>query len=247
MQQESGATFVQYGVVNRVGGSLVLFKKNSKLSSERKLAECSYKMASVFVFIIVVIIITGTLATASKLAMHHISTCDQCGRPQKGKTGSWCELPPNCTAFEFDDNHLEGPPLSAVGCDKLPSCGRATSLHGGKVAVTYCLKGGYNLFAATDSSVPPPSNCPAPAPPPKIVPPIWHLPARCEEGDVNALFQVWGNVCAQFLPLSLQYKVGTFLLQLLGTHRYVRRVICLIMGLILCRFQCPCSGKANGI
>ena len=186
-------------------------------------------MTSVFI----ILVITGTSATASKLTMHHISTCDQCGRPQKGKTGSWCELPPNCTAFEFDDNHLEGPPLSAVGCDKLPSCGRATSLHGGKVAVTYCLKGGYSLFAATDPSVPPPSNCPAPAPPPKIVPPIWHLPARCEEGDVNALFQVFkGNVCAHYyLPLSLQ--VGNFLLQLLGTHKYVCRVICLVIGFVM--------------
>tara|TARA_B110001452_G_scaffold223814_1_gene197169 strand:- start:369 stop:1952 length:1584 start_codon:yes stop_codon:yes gene_type:complete len=30
------------------------------------------------------------------------------------------------------------------------------------------------------------------SPPPASPPPIWHLPARCEEGDVNGLFQ-WGG------------------------------------------------------
>ena len=141
-------------------------------------------MASVLTWFLT---IHHAMAIATKLTMHHISTCDQCDRPQKGHMGSWCELPPNCTAFDFDENHVEGPALSALGCDKLPSCGRATSIDGDKVAVTYCLKGGYSLYAATDPSVPPPSNCPAPAP---LLSPIWHLPARCEEGDVNALFQV---------------------------------------------------------
>ena len=156
------------------------------------------------------------VAIATKLTMHHISTCDQCGRPQKGHRGSWCELPPNCTAFDFDDSHVEGPTLLALGCDKLPSCGKATSLDGGKVAVTYCLKGGYSLYAATDPSVSPPSNCPAPAPPPSMLPPIWHLPARCEEGDVNALFQVCVACVKHFvcMPPLKQIPLSSFKLHI---------------------------------
>ena len=66
-------------------------------------------------------------------------------------------------------------------------------------APTYCVDGGFDLWVATNASVPPPAvPCPAPTPaptptPPPFVKPTWHLPARCEEGDVNALFQFEGN------------------------------------------------------
>eukprot|EP00039_Didymoeca_costata_P022866 m.5391 g.5391 ORF g.5391 m.5391 type:complete len:723 (-) comp3294_c0_seq1:94-2262(-) len=42
---------------------------------------------------------------------------------------------------------------------------------------------------------PGPSPPPPPPPPPSPLPPrpLWHLPARCEEGDVNALFKYNGN------------------------------------------------------
>ena len=140
-------------------------------------------------------------AEGGVLTMHHIASCSQCGRPEKGACpgsgcGSWCQLPPNCTKFVLDAMHVAGPPLAAIGCDKLPSCGLDRSWHGQPVAATYCI--GFDLYAATSADVPPPTGgCPPtppapPAPPPAPVP-IWHLPARCEEGDVNALFQ-WNGV-----------------------------------------------------
>lgn len=115
--------------------------------------------------------------------MHHIAQCDQCGRPEKGRTGSWCEVPPNCTSFVWDDMHVRGPELNTSLCSQLP-CD----------AVTYCYQGGPDLWAATTTPAPAPhSPCPTPQPPPIAPSPVFHLPARCEEGDVNALFQFNGR------------------------------------------------------
>ena len=120
-------------------------------------------------------------SAAAVLTMHHISVCDECNRPQKGKPGSWCQLPPNCTEFVWDTHHVRGADLSAPGsCDALP-CD----------APTFCYKGGYDLWVATNTSEPP---CPHPYnPPPPFTNAVWHLPARCEEGDVNSLFQFNGT------------------------------------------------------
>lgn len=129
---------------------------------------------------------------SAPLTMHHIDSCTQCGRPAKGQPGSWCQLPPVCTRFAFDAVHVQGPPLSSIGCGAL-ACD----------ATTYCTTTNgnrYDLFAATNASVPPPAKpCPAPpappAPPPPLprLKPVYHLPARCEEGDVNSFFQYEGN------------------------------------------------------
>ena len=146
---------------------------------------------------------TGAGAGAAPpLMMHHIGSCSECGRPPKGSPGSWCPCPSkkakggcagsantNCTQFVWDSSHLKGPPLSAVGCSTLP-----------KGASPFCLKDTQDLWAAVPCSEPchvpappPPAPRPPPPPPTPAAPkPIWHLPARCEEGDINALFQYNG-------------------------------------------------------
>jgi hypothetical protein len=128
-------------------------------------------------------------SSAAVLTMHHVGTCDECGRPPKGSAGSWCELPPNCTTFSWDANHVRGPDLSTPGgCAALP-CDTPT----------FCYEGGYDLWAATSTDQPPcPYHPPTPPPPPPPPPPpyagaTWHLPTRCEEGDVNALFEWEGT------------------------------------------------------
>ena len=130
------------------------------------------------------------LGAPAPLVMHHIASCSECGRPAKGSPGSWCELPPNCTAFTWDDRYQKGDDLSVPGrCADL-ACD----------AQTYCFGGGGDLWAATNASVPPcshppvfPTLSPTPPPPPGFSSGgVWHLPARCEEGDVNALFQFKG-------------------------------------------------------
>jgi len=122
------------------------------------------------------------LGRPAPLTMHHIDTCSQCGRAPQGQPGSWCTAPPSCTPFSYDAAHRQGPSLAAAGCAAL-ACN----------ATIYCLAGTFDLFAATDPAVPPcpPAPAPTPAPPPHE--PVWHLPARCEEGDVNALFQFNGT------------------------------------------------------
>lgn len=124
----------------------------------------------------------GFASGGTPLMMHHIGACDECGRLQKGGAGSWCQVPPKCTAFVWDTQHVQGSNLSVLGCASLP-CD----------APTFCLKGGYDLWVATNASEAP---CPHPYHPPPAPPyasALWHLPARCEEGDVNALFEFEGT------------------------------------------------------
>jgi hypothetical protein len=130
-------------------------------------------------------IVTASLAaTTATLTMHHISSCDQCGRPPQGSPGSWCDRKNN-TAFEWDGQHIQGPDLGTVGCAVL-ECN----------ATVFCYKDGVSLYVATDPDVPPCPPTPAPPPPPPPPPTpsgyVWHVPTRSEEGDVNALFQFNG-------------------------------------------------------
>ena len=62
---------------------------------------------------------------------HSIETCSQCDRPAKGVPGSWCELPPRCTHFEFDALHIVSSSLSALGCAALACNSPTYCLHGG--------------------------------------------------------------------------------------------------------------------
>ena len=48
------------------------------------------------------------------------------------------------------------------------------------------------------------STKPYPKPPVK---PIWHLPARCEEGDINALFQYNGVFLGELCPRTLCHSI----------------------------------------
>jgi hypothetical protein len=131
--------------------------------------------------------------------MYHINSCTACGRPKQGQPGSWCPCPShhdphchggcnlNCTSFVFDATHLKAAPLSPSVCASVPAG-----------APVYCLGEGSDLWAALPcpspcTLPPPPPSPPPPPPPPPSVPAVWHLPARCEEGDVNALFQYRGR------------------------------------------------------
>ena len=138
---------------------------------------------------IVLAAVSLAVLQASPLRMHHISSCSECGRPPRQQKGSWCPCPnaankechgvtnTNCTAFSFDDLHVEGLPLSPSICPSVPAN-----------AAVYCLKGTQDLWAG----VPCPSPCTPPTPPAPRLVPVYHLPARCEEGDINALFQFEG-------------------------------------------------------
>ena len=141
-------------------------------------------------------LLAAAAAAPPPLTMRHISECTECGRPPQGSAGSWCPVHGfnhACVPFAFDAGHVKGPPLDAKGCALLP-CG----------AKPHCLlPGRFDLYAVVNASAAPPSPpCPKPPPPPPrpkpplappAPPPTWHLPARCEEGDVNALFQWRGT------------------------------------------------------
>jgi hypothetical protein len=82
-----------------------------------------------------------------------VSSCSQCGKPPEGTPGSWCD-DPKCIPFEWDENHVEGKGVSAIGC---PAIGMGPA-HPGASAKTYCLHGNTHkdVHAATIFIPPPP-------------------------------------------------------------------------------------------
>jgi hypothetical protein len=125
----------------------------------------------------------GFILQNRSLVMHHVSSCNQCGKSPQGKPGSWCN-DPNCTAFRFDAAHLSGPDVAAIGCAALGANPR-----------TFCLGGGGAIYAATAGPVPcpggpcppaPPAPRPPPPPPPRKL--AFHLAATRGANDVNAIF-----------------------------------------------------------
>ena len=73
------------------------------------------------------------------LTMHHITSCSECGRPPKGLCkhgvgagcGSWCQLPPNCTHFDFDAGHIKVREHRTQTENMMPLCSAATSQRAG--------------------------------------------------------------------------------------------------------------------
>lgn len=84
----------------------------------------------------------GAAISPSHRSMHHVSTCDQCGKAPQGKPGSWCN-DPKCTAFAWDNMHTQGDDVTTIGCAAL-----------GQNPKTYCLNGGTTIYAATESNSP---------------------------------------------------------------------------------------------
>ena len=84
------------------------------------------------------------------LVMHKLDNCTQCGH-------DWCAAAPRCTAFEFDNDHVEGAALSVTGCDAICPA----------TAPTFCYRGdAKERYTATHSCkhCPPPPPCLEPRP-----------------------------------------------------------------------------------
>lgn len=77
---------------------------------------------------------------APPLSMHHVTSCDQCGKAPHG-AGSWC-ADPERIAFSWDVAHVEGPDVKTIGCSAL----------GGRPQM-YNLNGGGKIYAATNAYV----------------------------------------------------------------------------------------------